>query len=138
MNAATTPGGGREHDDGAADQVLAAALQAHDEERIVELLPGARLLVPVVARPVEGAEAEMAVPHLVNADGARALPVFTCLDSLRAWAPSARPVPMTGAQVLAAALDEGYDGVVVDVAGPAPFTLRAGRGDRASGPTPDC
>lgn len=125
-------------DDGRPDPALAAALEANDEARILELLPDARLLVPVVARRVEGADAEMAVPHLVNDAGARALPVFTSVEAMRAWRPDARPVPMTGADVLAAALAEGYDGVVVDVAGPAAFTLRAGSRDDESRPAPGC
>jgi hypothetical protein len=109
-------------DRGDADPTLAAALAAGDDARIRALLPAARLIVPVTAVPSIG-EAEMAVPLLVNAAGERALPVFTGVDTLRAWRPDARPVPMAGARVLAAAVAEGYDGVVVDVAGPVPFTL---------------
>src|SRR3954454_19303796 len=39
------------------------------------------------------------------------------------WRADARPVPMSGARVIAAALEERYDGVVIDVAGPATFVL---------------
>ena len=114
-------------DTGGADEELAAALAARDVDRVHARLPHARLLVPVVAVPAEesAGEAEMAVPLLVNDDGARALPVFTCLDSLQLWRADARPVPMPGARVLAAAIAEGYDGVVVDVAGPVSFTVQA-------------
>jgi hypothetical protein len=65
----------------------------------------------------------MAVPALVAPDGARALPVFSSYDELRAWRPDARPVPMTGARVVAGAAGEGYDGIVIDVAGAAPVTI---------------
>lgn len=83
----------------------------------------ARLLVPVVALRADGADAEMAVPALVSADGARALPVFSSYDELRAWRSDARPVPMTGARVILGAVAEGYDGVVVDVAGERAVTI---------------
>ena len=87
-------------------------------------MPAVRLLVPVVAMPATG-EAEMAVATLVNAGGQRALPVFTGIEALVQWRPDARPVPMRGARIVAAAIQEGYDGLVIDVAGPASFTLRA-------------
>jgi hypothetical protein len=71
-------------------------------------------------------DAEMAVPALVNDAGERALPVFSSYDALRAWQADARPVPMSGARVMAAARAEGYDGVVLDVAGPRAFTFEIG------------
>ena len=114
-------------DRGEPDPVFTAALSSGDAEQVCAALPSTRLLVPVVAVPDEAGagEAEMAVATLVNADGLRALPVFTCLASLASWRPDARPVPMTGARVVAAAVQEGYDGVVIDVAGPVSFTLRS-------------
>jgi len=103
---------------------LAAALASGDDALVVQMLPVVRLLVPVVAMPGSG-EAEMAVPALVNADGRRALPVFSSVAALQAWQPGGRPVPMAGARVIAAAAQEGYDGLVVDVAGPHSFELDA-------------
>ena len=50
----------------------------------------ARLLVPVVAAPVEHGDAEMAVPMLIAADRRRALPVFSSHDALRRWRALAR------------------------------------------------
>ena len=116
-------------DRGEADPTFAAALSAGDRARVLILLPSVRLLVPVVAMPADlgpaSGEAEMAVATLVNAGGQRALPVFTALATLAEWRPDARPVPMPGARVVAAAVGEGYDGVVIDVAGPATFTVQA-------------
>lgn len=112
-------------DDGTVDPALAAAITAGDSGEVGAVLLSARLLVPVVAMPADG-EADMAVPALVNADGRRALPVFSSYDALRAWRADARPVPMSGARVMAGARAEGYDGVVLDVAGPHPFTFALG------------
>ena len=114
-------------DRGEPDPAFTEALSSGDSDRVYAQLPVTRLLVPVVAVPAaDGAgEAEMAVATLVNADGQRALPVFTCIASLALWRRDARPVPMTGARVVAAAVQEGYDGVVIDVAGPVSFTVRS-------------
>ena len=65
----------------------------------------------------------MAVPTLINAAGRRGLPVFSGLAALAEWRSDARPVPMSGARVIAAALEERYDGLIIDVAGPASFVL---------------
>ncbi|MDQ1745748.1 MAG: hypothetical protein QOD07_11 [Frankiaceae bacterium] len=111
-------------DDGRVDPRYAAAVATGDPARVRAAILVSRFLVPVVAVPgVDGADAEMAVPALVAADGARALPVFSSYDELRAWRADARPVPMPGARVVRGAVGEGYDGIVVDVAGPAPVTI---------------
>jgi hypothetical protein len=110
-------------DEGAADPRLLDALAAGDRARVSVTMLSVRLLVPVVAMPVAGGDAEMAVPALVADDGRRALPVFSSYDALRAWRPDARPVPMPGARVIAGAVAERYDGVVLDVAGPTPHTV---------------
>ena len=112
-------------DDGRVDPALAEVLSGGDSREVGVALLSARLLVPVVAMKSEG-DADMAVPALVNEDGRRALPVFSSYDALRAWRPDARPVPMSGARVMAGARAEGYDGVVLDVAGPHPFTFAIG------------
>jgi hypothetical protein len=113
-------------DHGEPDAELTAALRDGDRSRVHSRLPFARLLVPVVALPASEpgpGEAEMAVPTLVNAAGRRGLPVFTGTAALAEWRSDARPVPMIGARVIAAAVDERYDGLVIDVAGPATFIL---------------
>jgi hypothetical protein len=109
-------------DVGDAHPGLAAALASGDSTAIASCLLACRLLVPVVAMPGEG-DADMAVPALVAPDGRRALPVFSSYDALRAWQPDARPVPMPGLRVMAGAGAEGYDGVVIDVAGPVSHTI---------------
>jgi transporter family-2 protein len=105
-------------DVGEADERLATALRGGNIGTIRQQLLLARVLVPVTALGEDSTGAEMAVPRLVGQDGRHALPVFTSYDALRAWQPDARPVPMSGEQAIAAAIGEGYDAVVVDVAGP--------------------
>jgi hypothetical protein len=110
-------------DRGGTDPQLAEALAGRDPLVIARAIVDARLLVPVAAQPAAQGDAEMAVPALVDDTGRRALPVFSSVDALRAWRPDARPVPMPGRRVLAGAVAEGYDAVVLDVAGPQPVVL---------------
>jgi hypothetical protein len=110
-------------DAGECDTGLAAALASGDGRDISVAMLSARLLVPVIATPVEDGDADMSVPALIADDGRRALPVFSSYAALRAWRPDARPVPMTGTRVFAGAHAEGYDGVVLDVAGPVAHTV---------------
>ncbi|MDT0215406.1 SseB family protein [Rothia sp. ARF10] len=124
---------GFEGDDGSAQPGLAAALADGDPAGLMAELATARLLVPIVAEPVETTvedgltvdkQTDMAAVTLVAPDGERALPVFSSLDALAAWDPSARPVPVTAARTGQAAVSERCDVVVVDVAGPVTRVLR--------------
>jgi hypothetical protein len=115
-------------DVGDADPRLTAALAADDVVAIRQAFLAARVLVPIVAVPIADRDqksdgAEMAVPRLVGADGRHALPVFSSYETLRAWRPDARPVPMPGGQALAGAVGEGCAAVVIDVAGPVAHTV---------------
>ncbi len=126
--------GGFEDDIGAADPTLAEALASGAREaELMAAVRGARLLVPVLAEAVEDASSvaaradnrvEMASVTLLAPDGRRALPVFTSLESMARWDPSARPVPASAARVGQAAVSESCDVVVVDVAGPVSTVLR--------------
>ncbi len=116
-------------DDGRADPRWESAYA--DPADVEALLrSGVRLLVPIVA-VLDEADAEtggdksshMASVSLVQADGRRGLLAFTGLQTLARWDPTARPVPVTSHQVAAAALDEGADGVLVDIAGPVRFAI---------------
>ena len=113
-------------DDGSADPAVVAALAAYaagtgDEHAALAALTAARLLVPVVAMPGEGAT-EMALPTVIGNDGRPALLAFTCLDSLRRWHPDARPVPVPATSVWRAGAQEA-GAVVIDIAGPVPFAV---------------
>lgn len=117
-------------DDGSADPQLAstmracAAGQCPVDDVIALLCAGVRLLVPIVAvldemgEDGEDKSSHMASVSLLQADGRRGILAFTSLDALRAWDPTARPVPAAAPDVAAAALAEGAQGVLIDVAGP--------------------
>jgi hypothetical protein len=126
------PDPGFASDDGSVAPAVAVALQEVASgaplETAVAALCDTRLLVPVVAMPGEvehdgsglarDKTSDMAAVLLTGRDGRRALLAFTALSSLQAWDSAARPVPVTTRQAAQAALAEGADAVVVDLAGP--------------------
>lgn len=137
----TLSGTGFDADTGVADPALAQALRAPgDEPALMSAVATARLLVPVVAVPREsqapergdtddlGADTDvgtdMAAMTLVAPDGAKALPAFTCLESLSGWDPSARPVPVTAQRAALAAIQEGCESIVLDVGSQTTYALR--------------
>ncbi len=114
-------------DDGSADARLVAALASGDRATVHGALRQARLLVAVVAVPGEqqASEGEMALALIESPSGARALPAFTSLAAFAAWQPAGRPVPRPAAAVLAHVRAEGLAALVLDPAGPHPWTLAA-------------
>jgi hypothetical protein len=119
-------------DDGTTDPALAAALAGGSLADVVRAWAPSRALVPVVAVLGEGEElvavagdksADMALATLTGADGTRALPAFTSAAALATWDAAARPVPVEAARAAQAAVAEGCDVVVLDVAGPASRVL---------------
>lgn len=120
-------------DAGEADAAVVAALSAYagDPARYAEVLAAvqhSRVLVPVVAvigkvevdasGPARDKSSDMAVVLLQGTDGRRALLGFTATTALTAWNTEARPVPVTARTAALAALQEGADALVLDVAGP--------------------
>ncbi|MGH3276036.1 MAG: SseB family protein [Streptosporangiaceae bacterium] len=129
-------------DDGSADPVATASLRAFadgtgSERAALLALAATRLLVPVIAK-----SRDMALPTLVGHDGRPAIPVFTALDAMARWKPSARPVPTDAALVWRAAVQDSC-AVVIDVAGPVPLAVEGARlaalarGDPAPAPHED-
>jgi len=121
-------------DIGAADPALVEALATYADdgsvEPVVAALARARLLLPVMATPgeIETADAtglpaestaEIAVVFMQRADGRKALLAFSGLDTLTAWNPQARPVPVSARAAAQAVLADGADAMLIDVAGPA-------------------
>ena len=109
-------------DDGSTDPDICAALSAPvDPERLRDAMRAGRLIVAIVASPAETGESggsQMSVVSMVAADGRRGLLAFTGLAAMHRWNPHARPVPVSGPEVAQAALDDGCEAVVIDVAGP--------------------
>jgi len=144
----TLSASGFEDDSGEPDPRLVAALAAtaqrptaRRERDLLDVVAGARWLVPVVAvhdvavhdvavhdvvggamasaaagrgeRAVE-ASTDLAVVLVTGPGGQRGLPVFTGLSALQAWSASARPVPVSSAAAARAALSEGCEVMLVD------------------------
>ena len=125
------PDPGFPDDAGEADPALAEALAAYDGREldgVLAALQDARLLVPVVAVLGEveldadglarDKTSDMATVLLTRPDGRTGLLAFTSTATLGAWRADARPVPVTARTAAQAALQEGADALVLDVAGP--------------------
>jgi hypothetical protein len=65
----------------------------------------------------------MASVSLVGADGRRALLAFTSVAAMAAWDRGARGIPAPATRAAAAALEEGADALLLDLAGPARLVL---------------
>ena len=125
-------------DDGTADPQVSDAMAAYDDGRcarrdVVVALLTARLMTPLVAVLDEVEESpdglrrekssHMASVSLVGADGRRALLAFTSVAAMTVWDPAARGIPAPATRVAAAALEEGADALLLDLAGPARLVL---------------
>ena len=132
------PDPGFADDDGSADPALASALASFAAGQgsgvdVLAALTGTRLLVPVVAVLGEveyddnglahDKTSDMAAVLLERADGRKGLLAFTSTATMQAWDPQARPVPVTARTAAQAAIQDQADALVIDVAGPAPYTL---------------
>jgi len=124
-------------DDGRADPIVQAVLAEFvggrpDHRALQHALVGARLLTPIVATaaptatPAAATDAtavdghtharvtDLATVAVQGRDGRRALPVFTSLETLAAWDPSARPFPLTAVDAARGAFAEGLAALLVD------------------------
>jgi type III secretion system (T3SS) SseB-like protein len=123
-------------DDGTADVELATLLEGFRAgstplSAVVARLAVTRVLVPVLAA-LDAAEtvvqdgkelhvdkeATAGVVALEAPDGRRALPVFTSVESMRAWRADARPVPVEAPRAALSAVSEDWSLLVLDPAGP--------------------
>ncbi|MGB3827742.1 MAG: SseB family protein [Ornithinimicrobium sp.] len=114
----TLAGTGFDADEGAGDPALLAALGAADDDAeitVMAALSAARLIIPIVAVPGEGASSDMAAVTLSAPDGRKALPAFTSIEQLTRWDATARPVPVSPQRAALAAVQEGCDVVLLDL-----------------------
>jgi hypothetical protein len=134
----TIPDSGFADDDGAADASVTGVLAAHAAGRttsgeVLAVLQDARLLVPVVAvlGEVEVDEhglahdksSDMAAVLVQAADGSKGLLAFTSTAAMARWDPEARPVPVPAATAATAAIQDGAEALLVDLAGPATYVI---------------
>src|SRR5690606_5210434 len=118
-------------DDGSADPALLAALTRFragegSQTEVVDAFRAARVLVPLVAE--KGDEGvgptglavdktqELSIVTVAAPDGRRVQPVFSSVDTMRHWDPSARPIPVEAIRVALSASGEETDLVVLDPA----------------------
>lgn len=122
-------------DDGSVSPEVAAALSDYGADpdarhrATVAVLQDSRVLVPVVAVLGEAEQdtrgltveksSDMAAVLMRGKDGRLALLAFSGEASMERWNPEARPVPVSVPQAAQAAVQDGADALVLDVAGPA-------------------
>lgn len=146
----TIPDPGFAGDDGSADPHVSAALAdyASGGEYVAALaaIAGSRLVVPVVAVPAARRDgrrttssgagtqvderrqahdrtSDLATVLIARPDGRRGMLAFTSTDALATWDRDARPVPVGARHAARAAVQEGAEALLVDVAGPVRFTI---------------
>jgi hypothetical protein len=120
-------------DTGAPDPGLSDALAAYAEDparepEVLAALAEARLLVPVVAELGESEvgpdglsrdkSSDMATVLMRGPDGRLALLAFTGLEAMHRWDPTARPVPVPARTAALAAMQDGAEALLIDLAGP--------------------
>lgn len=114
-------------DTGAAEELLEAALAAGDSNHVVTSLKSGRVfiaLAPSTMNPdITEKTSDMSVVCITSNDGRIGLLAFTSVASLANWNPQARLIPITGPDAATAALDEGAQALILDPAGPVPFTV---------------
>ncbi|MWV49538.1 SseB family protein [Rathayibacter sp. VKM Ac-2803] len=126
-------------DDGSAPELLARALAGFSSgavgpETVVDALRESRLLIPLVAHLGEEAEGvaglradktqELSIVTVAGPDGRSVLPVFSSVDAMRRWDPSARPVPVDGRRAALAAVAEKTELMVLDPVSEYEFAVR--------------
>lgn len=126
-------------DDGSADPALDAALRGFregsgDPVAVIDALRTARVLIPLLAEAGDEGVApsgltvdktqELSIVTVAAPDGRRVLPVFSCVQAMSAWDPSARPIPVPGAQAALSVAADDADLIVIDPTSPTEFVVR--------------
>lgn len=133
-------------DDGSAPPLLFEAVRRFrarevGQTEVVDAIRTSRLLIPLVAELGHTADAgadaavgahgltvdksqELAIVTVAGPDGRNVLPVFSSVDAMRRWNPTARPVPADGVRVALAAASESTELVVLDPRSDTEFAVR--------------
>ena len=126
-------------DDGSVATEVERALAAYDldpdatHHATLAVLQHARLLVPVLAVLGEVEHDEQGLAHdkssdmatvlMQGRDGRMALLAFTGTGPLQRWNPEGRPVPVSVPDAARAAVHDGAQALLIDVAGPVLFVV---------------
>ena len=73
---------------------------------------------------VRDKSSDMAAVLMRGADGRLALLAFTGLEAMQRWDPDARPVPVPARTAALAALQDGAEALLIDLAGPVRYLGR--------------
>ena len=126
-------------DDGSADPRLIEALRRFrsrelGEVEVIDAARGARFLIPLLAHLGEEGEnehglvvdktQELAIVTVTSPDGRTVLPAFTSVETMSAWNPQARPIPVDAVRIALAAASENTDLVVIDATSDTEFVVR--------------
>lgn len=126
-------------DDGSADPALLAALlrfRAGDgsQVEVVDAFRAARVLIPLIAEKGEEGVGphglavdktqELSIVTVAAPDGRRVQPVFSSVDTMRAWDAAARPIPVEAVRVALSASAEDTDLIVLDPTSATEFVIR--------------
>lgn len=126
-------------DDGSADPALLAALHRFragegSQAEVVDAFRSARVLVPLIAEKGEEGVApsglavdktqELSIVTVAAPDGRRVQPVFSSVETMQRWDPSARPIPVEAVRAALAASSEDTDLIVLDPTSDTEFVIR--------------
>lgn len=126
-------------DDGSADPALWAALVRFregqgSETEVVDAFRSSRVLIPLIAeRGDEGVgptglvvdkTQELSIVTVAAPDGRAVQPVFSSVQTMQAWDPQARPIPVEAVRAALAAASEQTDLIVLDPGSSTEFVLR--------------
>lgn len=126
-------------DDGSADPALLAALLRFragegSQAEVVDAFRSARVLIPLVAEKGEEGVGptglavdktqELSIVTVAAPDGRRVQPVFSSVDAMRTWDPTARPIPVEAVRAALAASADDTDLIVLDPTAETEFVIR--------------
>lgn len=126
-------------DDGSADPALLDALLRFrrgegSQAEVVDAFRAARVLIPLIAEKGEEGVApsgltvdktqELSIVTVAAPDGRTVQPVFSSVQAMQQWDPTARPIPVEAVRAALAASAEDTDLIVLDPTSETEFVLR--------------